>query len=639
MSSRFSAKHALELLEDGAESLDEASDSENEVEDEVEDYVADEFDLAEVERLANVIMSVSSSTTSSVATVVEHTHINTPDFSTTSIGNVQIEQLARASSNLSIADSGEQTTDVVYFSPKHDFRWHSKPQFVEAPFDDFKPKLVSSSSFALSQSMSELFKKFLDSEIVDRIVRFTNIRLRAKAHGLDENKAKFFAELSRTELYAYFGLLLLFGVTKKSGIDVHEMWSNDSVHHLDYASAAMTRERFKILTANLIFDNLELRTASHSKFSKMSEIFNIFKSNISTPLVPGASLCIDEQLFAFRGRCSFRQFMPSKPAKYGLKYWSLVDVQSSYVMNIDIYLGKNATNATSREKSVGESVVLKLMSPYFNTEKRVLTADNFFSSVDLARKLYDKNISFVGTLRKNKKEIPVEFLSNKSRSVESSLFGFSDFLSLVSYVPKKNKAVLLLSTHHHDSMVNQTNENKPEMILFYNKNKGGVDTVDHLVENFSCRRKTNRWTFNVMLYLLDIAAHNAFCLFKILNPDQTSRGKDRRLALEKLATSLIKPLIESRVRLSSVNNFSGMHSPLIESIRRARVSTDLNRNVVRRQRQRSGSVSSESRKRCELCPSSCHNKYAHTCNECDRHVCPSHSESIKTVICRDCVRD
>ena len=401
----------------------------------------------------------------------------------------------------------------------------------------------------------------------------------------------------------------------------------------------MTRERFKILTANLIFDNLELRTASHSKFSKMSEIFNIFKSNISTPLVPGASLCIDEQLFAFRGRCSFRQFMPSKPAKYGLKYWSLVDVQSSYVMNIDIYLGKNATNATSREKSVGESVVLKLMSPYFNTEKRVLTADNFFSSVDLARKLYDKNISFVGTLRKNKKEIPVEFLSNKSRSVESSLFGFSDFLSLVSYVPKKNKAVLLLSTHHHDSMVNQTNENKPEMILFYNKNKGGVDTVDHLVENFSCRRKTNRWTFNVMLYLLDIAAHNAFCLFKILNPDQTSRGKDRRLALEKLATSLIKPLIESRVRLSSVNNFSGMHSPLIESIRRARVSTDLNRNVVRRQRQRSGSVSSESRKRCELCPSSCHNKYAHTCNECDRHVCPSHSESIKTVICRDCVRD
>ena len=193
MSSRFSAKHALELLEDGAESLDEASDSENEVEDEVEDYVADEFDLAEVERLANVIMSVSSSTTSSVATVVEHTHINTPDFSTTSIGNVQIEQLARASSNLSIADSGEQTTDVVYFSPKHDFRWHSKPQFVEAPFDDFKPKLVSSSSFALSQSMSELFKKF--------------------------------------------------------------------------RSAAMTRESFKILTANLIFDNLELRTASHSNFS------------------------------------------------------------------------------------------------------------------------------------------------------------------------------------------------------------------------------------------------------------------------------------------------------------------------------------------------------------------------------------
>jgi len=31
--------------------------------------------------------------------------------------------------------------------------------------------------------------------------------------------------------------------------------------------------------------------------------------------------------------------MPSKPAKYGIKFWSFVDVQSGYLIDTNIYLG------------------------------------------------------------------------------------------------------------------------------------------------------------------------------------------------------------------------------------------------------------------------------------------------------------
>ncbi len=41
--------------------------------------------------------------------------------------------------------------------------------------------------------------------------------------------------------------------------------------------------------------------------------------------------------------------------------------------------------------------------------------------------------------------------------------------------------------------------NKSDSVLFYNETKGGVDTVDHLIESFSCRRKTYRWTFNILM--------------------------------------------------------------------------------------------------------------------------------------------
>ena len=162
--------------------------------------------------------------------------------------------------------------------------------------------------------------------------------------------------------------------------------------------------------------------------------------------------------------------MPSKPAKYGIKYWAIVDNDSLYVLNLDIYLGKN--NQLIRKGSVGESVVTKLTEPFFYKERRVIVVDNFFSSVELAKVLFSKNLLLVGTLRKNKSEIPQNFLPKRTRTLFSSLFGFRQFLTIVSYVPKKNKSVILLSTKHHDKSINQSNSNKPDIIEFYNKNKG-----------------------------------------------------------------------------------------------------------------------------------------------------------------------
>ena len=75
------------------------------------------------------------------------------------------------------------------------------------------------------------------------------------------------------------------------------------------------------------------------KLHKFSEIFNEFKFNIQNAYEPSKDLCIDETLYSFRGRCQFKQFIPSKPAKYGIKYNSIVDVKNSYMLKCEIYAG------------------------------------------------------------------------------------------------------------------------------------------------------------------------------------------------------------------------------------------------------------------------------------------------------------
>ena len=148
---------------------------------------------------------------------------------------------------------------------------------------------------------------------------------------------------------------------------------------------------------------------------------------------------------------------------------TIIIIIIGYLVDLNVYLGKNNV-ATKNEVSIGKQAVLKLYERFFN-QNRFLCADNFFSSIPLCEELWKNGIEFLGTLRANKIEIPASFLKNNSRIVESSEFAFQNHLTLSFFVPKKNKAVILVSTHHHTADID-LESNKPKMIIDYNKLKG-----------------------------------------------------------------------------------------------------------------------------------------------------------------------
>ena len=55
------------------------------------------------------------------------------------------------------------------------------------------------------------------------------------------------------------------------------------------------------------------------RYAPVPDVFEELNRNLRRYYIPGALLCIDEQLVPFRGRCGFIQYMPKKPEKYGLK--------------------------------------------------------------------------------------------------------------------------------------------------------------------------------------------------------------------------------------------------------------------------------------------------------------------------------
>ena len=120
-------------------------------------------------------------------------------------------------------------------------------------------------------NLIELFEFFINDTILNLIVESTNIRIGDKP-------------LSLIELKAFCGLLLLFGVTKKHDVEISEIWSADSINHLDWAIVCMSRDRFKTISSKICFDNLrtrDIRKRSDVKFFKMNQVFDLFKYNLN----------------------------------------------------------------------------------------------------------------------------------------------------------------------------------------------------------------------------------------------------------------------------------------------------------------------------------------------------------------------
>ncbi len=84
--------------------------------------------------------------------------------------------------------------------------------------------------------------------------------------------------------------------------------------------------------------------------------------------------------------------------------------------------------------------------------------------------------------KKTKQKYTDEFQPHKTKATNSSIFGFLDEKTLVSYVPKPNKAVILISSEHHTDEIDESNDSKTEIILFYNQTKGSVDAFDAMVK-------------------------------------------------------------------------------------------------------------------------------------------------------------
>lgn len=329
-------------------------------------------------------------------------------------------------------------------------------------------------------------------------------------------------DTDKEEIYALLGLLYLAGFLRGGRrVNLKDLWRDEGFRP-EYFRSTMSEQRFYILLRALRFDDIETRNYRRimDKLAPMRSVFDGFVKRCLECYSVGEICTVDEMSEGFRG----------KPKKYGIKIRALVDSKTYYTSNMEIYLGPQRDGPFECDNNSPSGVVKRLISPISETGRNV-TMDDRYTSIPLAVDLLDNHqLTVVGTIEKRSREIPNRFVDTKKREANSTVFGYGKKIVLLSYVPRKNKNVILIATMYKQGSINESSK-KPELISYYDSTKLGVDEK---IKEYSVARVSCRWSLTVFFSLMNIAGING----QIIYYENTNEVISRGLFLKELGKEL-----------------------------------------------------------------------------------------------------
>uniref|UniRef100_A0A803JPT4 PiggyBac transposable element-derived protein domain-containing protein n=2 Tax=Xenopus tropicalis TaxID=8364 RepID=A0A803JPT4_XENTR len=395
----------------------------------------------------------------------------------------------------------------------------------------------------------DFFQLYITEAILQDMVLYTN--LYAEQY-LTHNPLPRYARAQAwhptdiAEMKKFLGLTLAMGLIKANSLESY--WDTTTVLSIPVFSATMPRNRYQLLLRFLHFNNnataVPPDVPGHDRLHKLRPLINSLSERCGEVYTPSQNICIDESLLLFKGRIAFRQYIPSKRARYGIKFYKLCESISGYTSYFMIYEGKDSKldpPGCPLDLTVSGKIVWELISPLLGQGYH-LYVDNFYTSIPLFTALYCLDTPACGTINRTRKGLPRDLVSKKLNRGEVYALR-NDELLAINYYDTKN--VFMLTTIHDESVtvvqrVGRPPKTKPLCCREYSRYMGGVDRTDQLQHYYNATRKTKAWYKKVGIYLIQMALRNSYVVYKAAVPG-------RKLSYYKYQLQIIPALLFSGV--------------------------------------------------------------------------------------------
>ena len=402
----------------------------------------------------------------------------------------------------------------------------------------------------------QLLKRFLPPNLMDEFAQHTNA---AAPHGWRPTTA--------TELYAFIGAHLFMGIDRLPRTDMY--WSSTFGHPL--LTSLFSRDRFKQLLRFFRVTELDEDAAARDPLPHIASLAVKLNASFSTNYHPSQQLALDEAMVAYKGRSPIKQYIPSKPHKWGYKIYCLSS--EDYLLRFEVYAGAEERSA---EGATFDTVMR--MTQGYEEKGHVLYIDNWFTSPAVLDALKQKGIRCCGSVRRNRRGMPaVPEADIRALGQGQWIQRQKGDTSLAVW--KDQKMVWVLYNHCSPNETasldrwgeagNKISVGCPKEIRDYFFNARSVDVLSQLHYAYLPGRKAMRCWPRLAWWLLDMCIVNAFKLWSI--------GKNHPCQLEfriQLMHQLLKQLPEDQMprkhggRPPPLNTPAKVHSSELSGVER-----------------------------------------------------------------------
>lgn len=459
-----------------------------------------------------------------------------------------IRELTETSGNVEMfippEDSGDKEdgggdTEVTPSDMK--FNWRSgKPptadndivftgdQFSLPPLDDLTP--------------IQYFSKFFEPSIMDIIAEQSN-KYAMEKDGIILNT-------NSAEIEIFLGIHMLAGIVRMPS---YRMYWKPATRYEPIASQ-MSRDRFdKLRTYLHMNDNNNAKNKGDPEYDalfKVRPVLDIIRANC-LKVEPEEFHSVDETMIPFKGNLAMKQYIKSKPHKWGIKVFTRAGC-SGLVYDFMVYKGKN-TVQNDRGLGVGGEVVLTLCEGLPNNRNHKCFFDNWFTSPELLIELQSRGIHGTGTIGKQRLRGCMlkadNLLKKEGRGSHDIKYDTDSGLSLVKW--SDNKCVTVASSYLNDEPVGHCRRwckkerkyievARPHIIDTYNSRMGGVDLSDMLMSLYRIDIRPKRWYLRLLYYFLNLSIVNGWFLYKRHCSQRRLKSKPLVDFMASIADSLIK---------------------------------------------------------------------------------------------------
>jgi hypothetical protein len=197
------------------------------------------------------------------------------------------------------------------------------------------------------------------------------------------------------ELYAFLGVHLFMGIDRLPRTELY--WSSTFGHPL--ITSLFSRDRFKQLLRFFRVVAPDEDAAARDPLPHVRSLAAKLNASFAAQAAPSQRLALDEAMAAYKGRSPIKQYIPSKPHKWGYKIYCLSS--DDYLLRFEVYAGKEERSA----EGATYDTVMRMLQGY-EDRAHILFTDNWFTSPALLLALQQKGIRLCGSVRRNRKGMP-----------------------------------------------------------------------------------------------------------------------------------------------------------------------------------------------------------------------------------------